>query len=149
MIYDRTREDVVKSISIRTEKVKSFRELTQDEKSTLERGTVTISTLNRIEQKQAELKGLLNSLGYWNTDFNNATWGETDIFSESDFGRILNIIDVLKKAFFVYLSTPKTPNMSYHYETFNDMEKILYDLGVMVDDVKSNFRECGTFVCGE
>lgn len=149
MIFNRTQSDIDSAISIRETKVKKFQELTSDEVETLEKGTMTINTLNRIENKQEELKSLFNSMGYWNTPIITKTWDYTNIFNVSEFQRILYNLDILRNAFFVYTDTPKTPNVSYHFDDINALEKILYDLDVMINDVKSHYRECGTLECGE
>lgn len=150
MITNRTQEDVDKALKIRDEKVKAFQTLSEDDINTLERGTLTINTLNRIEEKQAELKNLVNGLGYWNTPIENKTdWTYTDIFTESDFQRIIDNENILRNAFFTYKDTPATPDISFHYEDINSLEKILLDLDIMINDVKSNYRECGNWDCGE
>ena len=99
--------------------------------------------------KTKELKNLFNDMGYWNTQITNKTWGENDIFNADEFQRILDNTNVLRQAFFVYKATPNTPPISYYWDDINSLEKILYDLDVMINDVKSNYRECGTFYCGE
>lgn len=149
MIFDRTQNDVDTAILLRDTKVKNFETLTETEIATLEKGTLTINTLNRIEAKQEELKNLFNDMGYWNTPITNKTWGENDIFNVNEFQRILDNTDVLRQAFFVYNATPNTPPISYHYNDINALEKILFDLDVMINDVKSNNRECGAFESGE
>lgn len=149
MIFDRTQNDVDTAIILRREKVQKFQALSESEIATLEKGTLTINTLNRIESKQEELKNLFNDMGYWNTQITNKTWGENDIFNEDEFQRILDNTNVLRNAFFVYKDTPNTPPISYYWQDINALEKILYDLDVMINDVKSNYRECGTFYCGE
>ena len=148
MIFDRTQADVDTALALRETKVKTFGELTESEIATLERGTITINTLNRIEEKQSELKSLLNAMGYWNTPVTNRTWGYTDIFDETNFQRIIDNLNILREAFFVYHDTPKTPPISYHFEDINSLEKILYDIDVMINDVKSRYKRCGTFRCG-
>ena len=149
MIFDRTQNDVDTAIRLRKEKVQNFQELTENEIATLEKGTLTINTINRIETKQDELKNLFNEMGYWNTATINKMWGENDIFNVDEFQRILDNTNVLRQAFFVYKDTPNTPPISYHWQDINALEKILYDLDVMINDVKSNYRVCGTFECGE
>lgn len=149
MIFDRTQNDVDTAIILRREKVQKFQALSESEIATLEKGTLTINTLNRIESKQEELKNLFNDMGYWNTQITNKTWGENDIFNEDEFQRILDNTNVLRNAFFVYKDTPNTPPISYYWQDINALEKILYDLDVMINDVKSNYRECGTFESGE
>ena len=149
MIFDRTQNDVDTAILIRNTKVKKFEALTESDINYLERGTITITTLNRIEEKQEDLKGILNDMGYWNTPITNKVWGENDIFNVVDFQRILDNTNVLRQAFFVYKDTPNTPPISYYWQDINALEKILYDLDVMINDVKSHYRECGTFESGE
>lgn len=149
MIFDRTPEIVDAAKRIRDEKVKNFYELTESDISILERGTLTINTLNRIEEKQEELKNLLNAMGYWNTVTSNRRWDYSDIFNEEEYERILENTRVLRKAFFVYSGTPDTPDVSYHFQSINDLERILFDMDVMLNDIKSKYRRCGTFRCGE
>lgn len=149
MIFDRTQNDVDTAILLRDTKVKTFQELTESEIATLEKGTLTINTLNRIENKQEELKNLFNGMGYWNTPITNKNWDYTQIFNENEFQRIIGNLNILRQAFFVYSDTPNTPPISYHFSDINALEKILYDLDVIINDVKSHYRECGTFYCGE
>ena len=158
MIFDRTQNDVDTARIIRNEKVKfdpvtmqptNLDELTPTELETLTKGTFNYTDLNRIEAKQEELKNLFNDMGYWNTPITNKTWGENDIFNVDDFQRILDNTNVLREAFFVYNDTPNTPPVSYHYNDINALEKILYDLDVMISNVKADYRYCGEFVCGE
>ena len=94
MIFDRTQNDVDTAILLRDTKVKNFETLTESEIATLEKGTLTINTLNRIENKQEELKNLFNDMGYWNTPTNNKTWSENDIFNVDDFHRIIDNTNV-------------------------------------------------------
>lgn len=149
MIFNRTQDDVDKGIRLRREKVQTFQELTDSEIETLEKATMTINTLNRIEGKQEELKNLFNNMGYWNTPTVNKVWATTQIFNAAEFQRILNNTNILREAFFVYKNTPSTPPVSYHFEDINSLEKILFDLDVMINDVKSRYRQCGTFQSGE
>lgn len=150
MITDRTIEDVQNAARIRDEKIKIFQELTEDDIETLERGMMTVNTLNRIEKKQAELKELLKGMGYWSKGIVNKTdRTNTDIFYKEDFKRIIDNENILKQAFFVYKDTPNTPDISFGYEEINALEKILEDLENMIKDVKKSYRECGMTESGE
>lgn len=149
MIFDRTQNDVDTAIVLRNTKVKKFETLTEIDIATLEKGTLTINTINRIETKQEELKNLFNDMGYWNTPTTNKTWSENDIFNIDEFQRIIDNTNILREAFFTYTDTPNTPPISYYWNDINAIEKILFDLDVMINDVKSHYRECGTFECGE
>lgn len=149
MIFDRTQNDVDTAIRLRKEKVQTFQELTENEIAILEKGMFTLNTLNRIEEKQEDLKGIFNDMGYWNVPITNKSWDNTQIFDEKEFQRIIDNTNVLRRAFFIYKDTPNTPPISYHYNDINALEKILYDLDVMINDIKSNYKECGTFESGE
>lgn len=150
MIFDRTQNDVVGAKKLIEEKVKHFIPLSEQEVEKLERGTLTINTLNRIENKQKDLKTAINSMGYYNTPITNKEWSYVDIFYSGDFERILNNINYLRHSFFTYNDTPITPNNKYtNYQVINDVENILYDIGEMINDVKSLYVECGEVECGE
>jgi hypothetical protein len=124
-------------------------DLTLEESKALKKGTLNVEDLNRIENKQVDLKSLFNEMGYWNTPKTNKTWDDMQIFDETELQRLFDNTDMLRKAFFVFRDTPVTPAARYHYININAVEKILYDLGNMVDDVRSKYRECNTFFCGE
>lgn len=150
MIFDRTAADVEEAIRIRKEKVQKMQDLTEEEINILERGTLTINTLNRIEEKQEELKNLFEQDFYFVDKIQHKKWNYEDYFKQSDFDRILFNLEMLCKAYFVYASTPNIPGGNYRkYQTINDAEKILNDLDVMISDVKSHYRECGMYTCGE
>ncbi len=150
MIFDRTQTDIDNAVKIRKEKVQTFQSLTDKDVATLERGLLTINTLNRIEEKQEELKNLFEEDYYFVDKIEHKTWTYTDYFKQADFDRILFNLEMLKKAYFVFSNTPEIPDNNYRkYQTINDAEKILFDLDLMINDVKSHYRECGTFECGE
>lgn len=147
MIFDRTQNDVDTAILLRDTKVKKFEALTESEIATLEKGTLTINTLNRIENKLAELQTLLNSMVYFTEEFTSTTWAYSDYFHQSDFDKMLDSINKLKNAF--YVSVTDVPNDNYrHFKTINSVEKILYNIESLIGIMKSNYRKCGTFECG-
>ena len=67
MIFNRTEADVTEAKRIILEKVQKFLTLSNTEIETLEKGCLTINTLNRIENEQRRLNEVLNDMGYWNT----------------------------------------------------------------------------------
>lgn len=158
MIINRTQKDVDEARRIISEKIQfdpttlqpvNDEELTHEEEISLQKGTFNTSDLNRIENKQSELKNLFNNMGYWNNDITTKIdWSDNDVFLEIDFLRIIDNLNVLRNSFFTYIDTPVTPPVSFHYEDINAIEKILVDLDVMINDVKSKYRRCGTFRCG-
>lgn len=150
LIYDRTEADVENAKRIRAEKIQQGFDPDEMDVETLERGSLTINTLNRIEEKQEELKNLFEADFYFVDDITNKHWDYTDYFKQSDFDRILHNLDALVKAYLTYTSTPNIPERNFRkYQTINDAEKILFDLDLMISDVKSHYRECGEIECGE
>ena len=148
MIFDRKRSHVYDSIRIRDQKIKKFLPLTDEDIYILERGAVTVETINRIEEKQSELKSILNRMGYWNTPTENKLWNESMIFFAEDHERLVKNAVHLINAFYTFDDTPKTLIAEYTYSAWNDLEKILYDLGRMANVTRSNYRECGIAECG-
>ena len=148
MIFNRTQADVDIAITLR-KKLQAGQSLNDSEKAIIERGTCTISMLNRVENKQVELSRILNEMAYTITIENKTDWAYTDIFTYQDHQRLLNNLDKLKEAYFSYTSTPKAPTYMFGYRQANDIEKILVDIENMINDMTSRFRECGTFECGE
>ena len=147
MIFDRTQEDVDTAVRLRNEKVKEFKNLTSEEINTLERGTITINTLNRIENKQQEIKELFSNIAI-NVDVQNKVWDSTEIFDKANFERILDNLNVLVKSFCVYRNTPNVPRVSYHFEDINSIEKILFDLEELYNKALKSFIYCGISYCG-
>jgi hypothetical protein len=147
VIFDRTQEDVDTAISLRNQKVKKFENLTSEEINTLERGTITINTLNRVENKQMELENLFSQLSI-NVNIENKNWEQTQIFDRAEFQRILDNLNVLTKSFCVYSNTPNIPEISYNYNDINAIEKILFDLEELYNKALKSFIYCGTTYCG-
>nr|DAH76857.1 MAG TPA: hypothetical protein [Bacteriophage sp.] len=150
MITDRTQSDINTAKNLIETKVKKFVTLTAAEIEALERGTMTINTLNRIEEKQSELKTLLNQCGYYGTDITVKTnWKIGDMFYDVDFQRIIDNENLLRNALYTFIDTPNTPDISFGYEDINNLEKILVDIENMITIMKKNFRKSGTFKSGE
>jgi hypothetical protein len=148
MIYNRTQADVKNAIEIRKNKISQGAELTAEELAIVERGFVTVNTLNRIEEKQSEIETTLKDMGYYNCDITTKQWNKSGLFDELDLQRMFENNSILRKAFFVFESSPLDAVPLYDYKNFNDLERILSDLAQMIDFTKQNYQECGTFECG-
>jgi hypothetical protein len=149
MIFDRTYDDVEQAQRLFDEKVKQFIPLTDDEKEIMERGRCTLDTINRIEKKQAELKAIINDMGYFNTPAENYTWSRYDVFGAGQADRLVDNTKRLREAFRVFESTPSLPNVLYQFDALNSIEKNLHDMHIVADEVKLRYRICGTFNTGE
>ena len=148
MIFDRTQSDVAAAISLRDTKIKNFQQLTQAETETLERGMLTINTLNRIEDKEAELGAILKAWNYISFDIEPKKWGINDIFKKDDFSRLTNNATKLRNAFSKEIGNQKKLTVAYSWQALNALEKLIYDIEQATVSAKKNFNYCGAFNAG-
>ena len=148
MIYNRAKNDVDNALRIRIEKVQRFIKLSADDIEILERGFVTINTINRVEQKQAELYNAFVNAGYYCKKIINKSWQAGDIFKDDDFERLISNDDILKVAFFPLSETPMQVLAKYDFQNLNNLEKILFDLGENYEYMLANWKRCGMYRCG-
>lgn len=125
MIYDRTQADIDEARELRT-KLGRGEALTEDEVRQLERGTLTVVTLNRIENKMSELSQSLKNKGN-STNIATKSWIHGDYFYKNDFERWISILDKLKM--FAPSLTVDTPTVdeALTFDGINKVEKILVD----------------------
>lgn len=166
MITDRTLEDVEAAKKIIREKIQpvfpSSPDLTSEDKRLLKRGVCSADMLNRIENKQKEIADMLNLYAYLISIQNKTDWKDEnfyiahpeatcqgEIFDYNAHTRLLANLDKLKQAFFVYPTTPQTPDYLYNYVNANAVEKILVDIESLIKNMQKSFRRCNTFRCGQ
>lgn len=142
MIYDRVIEDVTQAQALFENKVKKFIPLTDAEKTTLERGRVTVNTLNRIEQKQAEIGQILKDWKYLKEDITNKQWSN-EVFFREDLQRLTDNTAKLRDAFYVLSKDLPNPEARYYFEEFNIMERFLFEIEELIKEAKSNFKRSG------
>lgn len=148
MIFDRTQQDVDIAIQIRDDKVKKFIVLTETENEQIERGTLTINTLNRIESKQQYLADLLNLYAYPVQIQTRTNWTSIDIFDEENHSRILQNLLSLKKAFYVLKNSPDIPEYLFGFIELNSVEKILVDIEYLINAMSANWVYMGEYNMG-
>lgn len=144
MIFDRTQEDVVEAKVLLQEKMQKNVTLTEAEKETVERGLINIDTINRIEDKQAEVSAMLNDMGY-PCEVINKHWQRGEMFKSEDFNRIAINHNNMRQAFIV---SGKIAIPMFTYNSLNNLEEYLVNVESMADDIKSLYRECGAYECG-
>ena len=148
MIFNRTADDVTRAAEIR-KRIQNGETITNAEVEILERGMLTVNSINRISEKQAELKNSLDSFAYFCNDVSVKSWSFADIFKAKDFQNLIDNLTVLRNAFYVFYKTPKNPSPKFHFSNINDLEKILFDLDSNLKYMVANFRDCGNYQCGE
>lgn len=146
MITNRTFEDVIAAKKIREDKVKKFLPLTAKEVQTLEKGCLTPNSLNRIEEKEAELLSLIRDMGYFGGEFESKQWNEHGVFKADDLNRIFANCEKLRQSFFALKTSPMNLFAIYDYRQFNNLEKVLVDIESQIVYTKSNYKRCGLFV---
>lgn len=78
-------------------------------------------------------------------------WQIIDDFTLDEANRIINNINVLRSIIALYNDTPSTPETMrfLDYIKANNIEKILFDIDKLVNNMVANFRYSGTFYSGE
>ena len=149
MIVDRTKSDIDAALIARA-KLQNGEELSESDFVSLERGMLTVETLNRIESKTKEIVPVINSMWYWNTGTIQAkTWSYSDYFKQEDFDKILENIVKIKNSFLQKNSTPKVFGKNYRdYNVINDVETLLADSEYIIGDIQENYVFCGEVECG-
>lgn len=149
-VYDRTLFDVENASRIQKEKVAKGIELTETDITILSKGAFTRSDINRIQSNILSIGADLENMGYYfQESIKNTVYDENDIFYQEDLQYWCDLVDKFKKAFFVYVDTPIKPLARYSYNEINKLEKILFDLNERSKEIKSLYRECGNYECGE
>lgn len=148
MIFDRTENDVRNAIEIINSKVKNFETLLESDLYALERGCFSVSTLNRIEGAVDEIVQKMTDLGGIATA-ETREWALGDVFFVSDFNRILNNISYLRSKITVSEETPNVPAPEFSYTALNSIEKILYDLQTLLENMEKSFVYSGEVYSGE
>lgn len=105
--------------------------------------------INRIEGDIQYLSDALNTLRYANKVSTVQNWAKESLPYKSQLDRIINNVGILWSKYHKPNGAVDLPTTLLTYEQVNALEKNIYLLKEMLDDMISSFRECGTFACGE
>lgn len=105
--------------------------------------------INRIEGDTQYLSDALNTLRYANKVSTVQNWAKESLPYKSHLDRIINNVSVLWGKYYKPAGSVDLPTTLLTFEQVNALEKNIYLLKEMLDDMISSFRECGTFACGE
>lgn len=96
---------------------------------------IDYSDLNRIESAIEWVSYVLNEKGYKNVTDNKTNWKMSDFRTERDMVRVKKNIDIIRGAYYTPNSTPLTPDRITYTSIYqaNVIEKIIYDLGTLVE----------------
>ena len=138
-VYDRTQADVDYALS----------QISLGNNATEYKGCFNLTDINRIENNIRYLSDTLNTLLYQNIGVVTKSWEMSDIPNITEIARILGNISYLIQCYYISDDAKALPTTILTYEDANVIEETLHLIKVMIDDMVSSFRECGTFNCGE
>lgn len=80
----------------------------------------------------------------------NREWQEGDIIRRGQWTTYLSNVQKLRDAYYTLAETGQLPEPEdkLGYESANNIEKILADIDLLIDCMKSSYRRCGTFRAG-
>ena len=122
-----------------------------------DRNYINYIDLNRIESRMKELTEQLNQYKYTNNIETKTDWikqtGTNDLTNfplKIQIDRIRNNLQILIQSYYTYPSTPDSPSTFENLDIYkiNDVEKILYDLHIIIKNMEKDFKKCGLLVCG-
>lgn len=113
------------------------------------KGCFNVTDINRIENNTRYLADTLLSLYYFNTITSTSSWSRNSLVYQQHIDRILGNVNKVWSAWYKPTNAPALPNTLLTYEQVNNIEKNLYLLKEMLDNMVASFRECGTLYCGE
>lgn len=116
-----------------------------------DKGALSFTMLNRIENNTQHLASLLTMYGYPITLEVKTDWSREDYFRPSDLDRIKGNIMALKEVYVSYSTTPELAlgRKSLDYQTANDMEQIELDLQTLITNMSNYYVHSGVSASGQ
>ena len=162
LVYDRTSEDVAE---VRRLLAKLDPEtgdgLTAAEQAKWDaglKGAYNYTDLNRVELAVKTLAAALTAAGYpvevtpvlKGGKAEDREWQEGDIVRRPQWTTYLDNVQKLRDAYYTLAETGElpAPGDKLGYAGANNIEKILADIDLLIDCMKSSYRRCGTFRAG-
>ena len=137
-IYDRTQADVDYA----------RQQIAQQINTGEYKGCFNYTDINRIENNTRYLSDTLFALSYFNA-LTTTTWTASGTPSQNHVDRIINNINVLWEKWGKPPNAMSLPDTLLTYEQVNNIEKNIFFLKEMLDNMTSSFKQCNTFECGE
>ncbi len=110
------------------------------------------SDLNRVETATEYIAKLLKLYSYFKSDLvYKKDWLMSDFPTENEMNRYLSNIQKLIDSFYLKEDSPSLPkSMNYlDIKKANNIEKVLYDLNNLIENMISQFNYCGEIYAGE
>ena len=155
LVYDRLQSDVIKARNLR-EKVQSGATLTQQEWDLYFAGLKGayngFNDLDRVEKCTIDITERLNNYGYHFTINAKDNWTLDEEINIDDINRVKNNLQKIKDNFYVLINTPEIPSIektSINYIDANNIEKILFDINILIGRMEEGIRYCNCMYAGD
>lgn len=150
LIYDRTAEDVERALALA--KKAEAGTLTDAEKTEWlagMKGCYNAADMNRVEAAVQTLAAELNAAGY-TVEIIPQSFAESDIIRLSQWRKYLANVQALRDAYTALSTTPELPQPTdkLGIEGANNIERVLADIDMLINGMKSIYRKAGTFTAG-
>lgn len=115
------------------------------------KGAYNYTDLNRVGSALEYLAESLTCESYCVSVNVKTDWKVSDFIYLADIRYYLSQIEKLREVLAVFPTTPITPNNIIGFSQANDIEKILFDVKKLLDNMITaySYRICGTFYLGE
>ena len=138
LIYDRTQSDVEYALN-------------HPDSNSFLKGAYNYTDLDRIEDWTEYIAEQLNYYGYnvnISTSILLTTWEMESFPTKVEMERIRSNVQNLKNAFVAFTSVP-TNLERMTYQKANDLEKVLYELNTLINNMIASFYYSGEIYSGE
>jgi hypothetical protein len=112
-----------------------FDRVAADVQEMKDKAYIAYTDLNRIESAIKWVSYVLNRYGYQNVTRNKLNWKPEDRRTDSEMDRLRANLVAIRAAYYTPSSTPQTPEKITFTSIYqaNFIERIIYDLGVLVE----------------
>ena len=135
LIYDRTQEDVTYALN-------------NPSSSLFLKGAYNYTDLNRVEEWCQYIEQQLTLYSYPVSITTKTNWTMENFPSKVQLKRIRDNVEELKNAFISFTSVPDSLE-KMTYQKANDLEKVLYELDTLINNMIASFYYSGEVFAGE
>ena len=149
LIYDRTLANVNTIKNLKTIRYQDMTDAQKQEWVSNLKGCYTYEDLNRVEEATEYVGARLVDFGLTIELQPKKTWVANEVPSLVDIQRYLDNIKAIRAVGPVMSTTPQAPSSpKIGYADANAIEKILYDVDLLISNVVLAYSYSGEMICG-
>ncbi len=151
LVTDRTAADVYRWKEL---KKKGWQAMTDDEKTewlSAHKGAYNYTDMNRVEGAVEYVSRRLTDAGYVFEPVVKTDWKMSDLPTKEDMDRYFGNVLKIGSFFKAFPSTPQgaTTHFNLTYDTANNIEQILLDVGILIENIREAWCYSGDLFSGE